>query len=189
MGILLTGTQDQALLAFVIAEARKVADRHRNYLGRTAVQKIMYFLKIAGVPMRYRFSIHHYGPFSDQILSDSELLIVDSVIMDRSPQTEKYSDYAPDEAFDELISRYQGEINPWREIIARVVRDLAPFNPEQMEATATLDYIYRQQLATSNGQPTRESVVDKFMEIKGEKFQRRDIERLYDVMPKSGAIH
>jgi len=188
MGLLLTGTQDQALLAFVISEARKVADQHRSYLGRTAVQKIMYFLNNAGVPMRYRFVIHHFGPFCEQILSDSELLIADSVIEDQSTKP-KYSDYAPGEALDELVTLHRQAIEPWRETIENAIRNLAPFDADIMEATATLDYIYREQLAIRNGNPTKESVIAKFMKIKGDKFQQQDIERLYDAMCASKAFN
>ena len=188
MGLLFTSTHDQALLAFVIAKSRDVANKRGGFLGRTAVQKIMYFLKNAGVPMGYRFSIYHYGPFSDDILRDTDLLIADSVISDRSTQTAKFSDYNSGEAIDELLRHHEDAINPWQETITRIIGDLAPFNAERLEATATLDYIYRQQLATGLGQPTMESVVAKFMELKGDKFRRLDVENIYQMMLVSGTF-
>lgn len=188
MVLLFTGTQDQALLAFVIAKAREAACERGGFIGRIAVQKIMYFLKNAGVPMRYRFSIYHYGPFCDEILRDTDLLIADGVIAERSTQTAKYSDYAGGEALEELLSGYENAIKPWEETITRVVCDLAPFNSDKLEATATLDYIYRQLLATGQGQPAKEDIISKFMELKGAKFRRQDVESIYEVMLASGAF-
>ncbi|MDB5313172.1 MAG: hypothetical protein JWO38_7374 [Gemmataceae bacterium] len=59
MALVLTGSWEQALLT---ATAQAAAPESGNrYLGRTALQKILYFLQISGVPMRYRFEIYHYG--------------------------------------------------------------------------------------------------------------------------------
>ena len=65
MSLQLTGTWEQAVLAATARAAAGHADK--GYLGRTALQKIVYFLQISGVPMRYRFDIYHYGPYCDRI--------------------------------------------------------------------------------------------------------------------------
>jgi hypothetical protein len=36
-------------------------------LGRTAIQKILYFLQALNVPMRYRFDVHDHGPFARRL--------------------------------------------------------------------------------------------------------------------------
>ena len=94
MSLCLTGTQDHSLLAMVVQEARRAAETWGGFVGRTAVQKMMYFLKATGVPMTYRFDIYHYGPFCEEILRDVEWLIADGVITDLSDKPEKYSNYA-----------------------------------------------------------------------------------------------
>jgi uncharacterized protein YwgA len=52
-------TQEHALLALVIKEAQ--AAKSVGYFGRTALQKVVYFLKALGLPTRYQFEVHHYG--------------------------------------------------------------------------------------------------------------------------------
>ena len=63
MSLFLTGTWEHALLAKVVSEANAVAQKQGGYLGRTALQKIVYFLQALDVPMRYRFDVHLHGPF------------------------------------------------------------------------------------------------------------------------------
>ena len=157
MGLLFTGNTILSCFWRSSSPQRREAANQSGWFFwvGTAVQKIMYFLKNAGVPMGYRFSIYHYGPFCDEILRDTDLLLADGVIADRSPQTTKYSDYTSGESIQELLRDHEDAIRPWQDIITHVINELAPFNPDRLEATATLDYIYRQQLATGQCQPTQ----------------------------------
>ena len=188
MALLLTGTQDHALMAMVIQEAHKTAKRHGGFVGRTAVQKIMYFLKAIGVPMGYSFDIYHYGPFCQEILRDTEWLEADEVIADKSPQRQEYSDYAPEKALDELLKRHSRALEPYREKVQALVQTLIPLRPERLELLATIDYIYRQQLASGGNGPWKASVVSKFLGIKGDKFRQQEVEEIYDAMAEAGLV-
>ena len=72
MSLFLAKTWEHALLAKVVQEAAEITQRQGGFLGRTAIQKIVYFLQVLGVPMRYRFEVFHYGPFCITILGDLE---------------------------------------------------------------------------------------------------------------------
>src|SRR4051812_26829490 len=110
MALVLTGSWEQALLT---ATAQAAApEGGSGYLGRTALQKILYFLQILGVPMRYRFEIYHYGPYCDRIYRDVELLLADGVLRDASSNPEKYSNYRPGAAAGELLQLHQGRLAP-----------------------------------------------------------------------------
>ena len=87
---------------------RRLRIRTACYLGRTAIQKILYFLQISGVPMRYRFDIYHYGPYCDRLSRDVEWLMADGVLKDASSNTRKYSNYRPDAAAEELLQIERG---------------------------------------------------------------------------------
>lgn len=43
-------------------------------LGRTALQKLVYFSKVAGVPVPCSFSIYNYGPFADKVAASVDSL-------------------------------------------------------------------------------------------------------------------
>lgn len=187
MSLLLAESQDHALLSMVIQEASQAASEQGSFVGRTAVQKIVYFLKAIGVPMGYRFDIHHYGPFCDEILRDVEWLIADNVIIDRSHNPQKYSNYTPAAALPELLAKYKN-LEPLRKQVQSVVRTLVPMRPERLEMLATLDYLYRKHRASGGEGPWKPAVLKSFLEIKGERFQRADVEHVYDAMVKIGLV-
>src|SRR5258708_37526693 len=113
MSLVLTGTWEHALLAMIAREAAGVSQEQGGYLGRTAMQKIVYFLQVLDVPMRYRFELFHYGPFCQNILGDLEWLIADEVITDISTSPEKYSKYTPGPACEELIAKHAAKLRQY----------------------------------------------------------------------------
>ena len=103
MSLFFSTERDDALLTMVIQEAHNTASV--SYLGRKALQKTMYFLKVLGVPMDYRFDIHHYGPFCNAILHDTEMLLVDGVVVDEAAKS-RYSNYVPGPNAEELLEKH-----------------------------------------------------------------------------------
>jgi uncharacterized protein len=188
MSLLFTGSRDQALLAMVIQEAHEASARQRGFVGRTAVQKVLYFLKVLHVPMGYRFKIYHYGPYCDEIVTDTEWLLADGVIVDRSDNSRKYSNYGPGEALHELLSQHQDNVEPWRECVRSVVRVLIPMRPEKLELIATLHYLYRQQRASGRHGSWKPSVVARLLEVKQDKFRKEEVAQTYDVMVNAGLV-
>jgi len=181
MSLSLVGTRDHALLALVVKEAQPIVQTE-GFLGRTAVQKIMYFLRVLGVPMGYNFELYHYGPFCAEILTDLEWLIADNVIKDVSPEQRRYSNYQTDKNIDELLDSHTEELVPVRDSVCEIVKALSPLRPERLELFATLDYLYRQKKATGWKVQFKGWVVEKFLFFKGDKFPREDVERAYDMM-------
>ncbi len=58
---------DEELLARRIAFIRKIVSGSGD-IGKTKIQKIMYFLQESvGVPLLYPFRMHYYGPYSDEL--------------------------------------------------------------------------------------------------------------------------
>lgn len=167
---------EHALVAAVIATAKENCPD--CYLGRTAIQKIIYFLNVLGVPMRYDFDIYHYGPFCSSIMSDVDWLIADNVIVDSSTR-DKYSDYRPGPLSDELLNRYQEEIDQHMPMIQSVVQALGDMTPNDLELIATLDFCYRWVSARGGDGPWKDETIRKFKNIKKEKFSNEEIEHWY----------
>jgi uncharacterized protein len=182
MNLMFTQTQDQALLAFVIQEAAKVANESGKWVGRTAVQKIMYFLGVRGVSTNYKFDIYHYGPFCEQILWDIDLLMADGVIEDKSMNTEKFSNYSHGQSIDELINLHKSRIDAIQNDVREIVRALVPLKPDELELTSTLDFIYRQQRATGTTENLKDAVISRFQQVKKDKFPVELVAGTYDAM-------
>jgi uncharacterized protein YwgA len=182
MTLLLTGSREHALLAMLVQEAGNVAQQAGGYLGRTAIQKMTYFLQIRGVPMRYRFDIHYYGPYCDAISRDIEWLMADGVVAEASNHPEKYSNYKPGPALDEVLALHTADLEPYRSTVRDVVQALLPLNPERLELIATLHYLYREQKASGRRGPWKETVLSRFHEVKKDKFPAAEVSRTYDQM-------
>jgi uncharacterized protein YwgA len=186
MPLQLTGTWEQAVLVATARAAAGHADK--GYLGRTALQKIVYFLQLSGVPVRYRFDIYHYGPYCDRVSRDVELLVADGVLKDISSSPEKYSNYRPAEEAEELLRSHAAALRTHQEMINRVVLTLLPLEPDHLELLATLDYLYRQKKAGGGSGPWKEIVIDRFLEVKKDKFERSAVSAAYDSMVRANLL-
>ncbi len=188
MSLYLTGTWEHALLAMVVKEAAGVVQQEGGYLGRTAVQKIVYFLQVLDVPMRYRFDLYHYGPFCSNILGDLEWLMADEAILDDSLNREKYSKYAPGPLCDELIAKHGAKLQQFEKTVKSTVKALLPLKPDHLELIATLDYAFREVSATLGKKPPKAKVIARFQEFKGDKFQNKTVEETFDRLEAAGLL-
>ncbi len=186
MSLFLSKTWEHALLAKVVKEAANVAQTERGFLGRTALQKIVYFLQVLDVPMRYRFDVHHFGPFCEAILGDTEWLLADEAIAESSNNREKYSKYTPGRACDELIARHAPKLARYEEAIKSTVKALLPLKPDHLELIATLDYAFREVKATLGRKPDKRKVLARFREFKGDKFEEKEVAETLDRLETSG---
>ena len=183
MSLFFSTKQDDALLAMVVQEACS-ADGV-SYFGRTALQKTMYFLKVLGVPMDYRFDIHHYGPFCNAILHDTEMLAVDEVIVDSATKSH-YSNYAPGQNLNKLLEAHTEVLTQYREKVREVVAVLAPMSPEKLELLATLHFAFAAETASGNQGPWKDRVLHRFYKFKRDKFTPEDVSNGYDALVRAG---
>ena len=156
-------------MALVIKEGRSIAEKSKTILGRTAVQKLLYFLQVLMCPMGYRFGIHHYGPFCDEISSDIDTLSFGRSNRDLSGDP-RYSNYSTGEQINELLAMHLDFIDSVRTQIRTVASALAPMKPSELELLATLHYAFRVEQGRGGEGPWKPRVVSKFREFKGDKF-------------------
>lgn len=183
MSLFFSTERDDALLAMVVQEAHSAAGV--LYLGRTALQKTMYFLKVLGVPMDYRFDIHHYGPFCNAILRDTETLIVDEVVVEEATRSH-CSNYVPGANAEELLRKHAAVLEQYRETVRDVVAALAPMSPEKLELLATLHFAFAAERASGSQGPWKERVLRRCREFEQDKFRPAEIGSGYDALVKAG---
>jgi len=182
-------TRDQALLALVVKEAgQELETSGKGYLGRTALQKILYFLQVFGIPMRYRFDVHHYGPFCSQILSDVDWMTVTEAIKDTSTDPDRYSNYRIGDDGEALISDFGEELEPYRETVRDIVSALAPGNPESLELISTLHYAYRELSVSLERSPKGKELIRRFREFKPDRFNEDEVNDAIDCLMKAKLI-
>jgi len=173
--------------AFLTAIVKTFESCHANsYLGRTALQKLTYFVKVLGAPIPCSFGIYTYGPYSDKVTFAVESLLADDVIQDCS-STPKYSNYRLGANADELLACFATELQPHEDKIHQAVKALGAFSPNELELIATLHFIARRQLQTT-GKTSKKSTVLEFKMIKKDKFSDEDISVWHDALIQAGLI-
>ena len=180
--------RELAFIAFAIKKAKEGNNSRQGYLGRTALQKIMYFIVRKGVPLPYQFEIYNYGPFCSDIYPDVECLERNKVLVDNSNNLGTYWDYAPGENIDELLDQYRSDLEEYEDTINEVVQVFADLRPDTLELIATLDYLYQDEKARKGAHPEKPKVVERFLQVK-EKFSRETVEKAYDTLLKLGIFN
>ena len=69
-----------------------------------------------------------------------------------------------------------------------VVTGLLPLEPDHLELVATLDYLYRQKKAGGGSGPWKNSVIDRFIQVKKNKFPRTAVSVAYDSMVRANLL-
>ena len=157
-------------------------------IGRTAIQKLLYFMNVLGVPMKYSFEIHHYGPFCADIMYDVEWLLEDQVIEDQSHEQGRYSSYVPGAHWSDLSEAFKDQLESHQQLIFSVCDALSDLSPETLELIATLDFCYRWVRARGGCDSRRDAAIEKFKQIKKDKFTDAQIHHWYDVLVKAQLV-
>ncbi len=173
------------MTAVVDSFERKHGDRH--FLGRTAMQKLVYFTKVLGVPVPCSFEIYTYGPYSDTVTFSIDSLMADDVLIDTSANP-RYSNYRLGANAQEILGKYDDSIAPHMKVIDDVVGALGAFPPQQLELVATLHFIHHRLKQILRRTPDKAQVVGEFRRLKGDKFSPEDIDSFYEALRRAGLI-
>jgi uncharacterized protein len=177
------------LRAGYITEFVRCFQRHfpNGFLGRTAIQKLVYFGRSTGVPVPFSFEIYNYGPYSDQVTFTVDGLLADEILSDASANS-KYSNYRLSRSKICFASTIEKQIGPHRKQIDSVVKNLGTFKPQQLELIATLHFVHHRLESTLGKRPSQLSVFSEFHRIKGDKFSRQEISSWYDALKRSELV-
>jgi len=173
----------------VLAEVIRRCEQNGHRIGRTALQKIPYFLERQGVPLQYSFDLYHYGPFCEDILHDARLLESLNVTADDRDGYNGGSRYRAGHLIEEYLQPHREFIERNSTIVDRVVRLLAPLDATTLEVVATLDYFYRYVSAMELPEPRKGEVLRRFFEAKPQhKDKKTWVGEVYDQMMKIGMV-
>ena len=185
MPLTFSKTWDQALVAVVVREAAKAEE---CYLSTVALKKILYFLQIAGVPMRYNFDLYHYGPHCDRVFHDLEMLLADGVLKDTSMRSAMHANYRLGPGAVALIETHALALAPHLKTIDTVIQAIRPIDLLHLEIITTLDYLYRYLKAGGGHGPWKDRVLKRFQEVKKDKFAAEEASDAYDSMARAGLV-
>jgi uncharacterized protein YwgA len=179
---------DNVRCAFLAAIVRSFQDQHPGgFLGRTAMQKLVYFANVLGTPIPCSFNIYTYGPYSDAVYFAMDSLQADEVVEDRSPKSD-YSNYRLGPNANELLTAYAADVEPHRALIDRVVGALGGYKPRELELIATLHFIAEWHRETRRRAPLKDEVIREFKTVKKDKFPDDEIDSWYEALNQAGLI-
>ncbi|MCC6156995.1 MAG: hypothetical protein IT350_03015 [Deltaproteobacteria bacterium] len=184
---------DHALLSYVIHVVDRLRSRQGEgeppaYLGRTKIQKIVYFLSLIGVPNTYRFLLHRFGPYSTEIQDDLDRLVSFEILLDESGDGRRYYDYRSTNQSNELWRSFRVQIEPFQDRIDPFVEALAKLSDDDLEVVSTLVYAYRWLVGAGNHEPSKTQILAKFQTYKKDKFPPDRVESAYEVLAKAGFL-
>lgn len=148
--------------------------------GKIKAQKLVYFLQeLLGTPLSYRFRMHHYGPFSEEL--DTDLSVMKGL---------GYFDIKPDPDGYGYHLTVRSEADPeWRTAaiqyskdIRQVIETFGVLDAASLELNATVHFV--NQLAKS---ASKDTVVNTVSALKP-RFPVEVIEVAYDELTKAGLM-
>lgn len=108
----------------------------RARLGKTQVQKLVYFAQECGVPLNYRYEIYHYGPYSFELSHDLGSLDSLGVLKVESDPLKLGFDISAGKFAEKfkLEARYQKKIE-------KVIGQFGSNSAAQLEVQATIHFV------------------------------------------------
>lgn len=140
--------------------------------SRILLQKLIFYMSETGVPIKYHFEPHLYGPFSKQLRRDlDELVFWDELYTDGN----KYSlgNGISIELSEEIKTKVEKGIDEFKKLV------LDDFGFESMEKIGTVLYCIRA-LQENDLDINTDSVLDEFQIWKGNKYSRDDVLEIYE---------
>ncbi|MCY4581101.1 MAG: hypothetical protein OXD31_18910 [Chloroflexi bacterium] len=150
-------------------------------VGKTQMQKLGYFLQEAlGVPTKYHFRMHHYGPYSDGLDTDmTRLRLTGYIDIQHDPQGYGFHITSTD---DNLPEEWEGLIEDYDELIDYVIRAFGNRKPAELELAATIHFVNN--LAPS---ASKEEILKTVKALKP-KFLEPYIQSHYSRLEKAGLL-
>ncbi len=174
---------------FTAAMAKAFRDSYASgFLGRTTLQKLMYLAKSLGVPIPASFGIYTYGPYSDAITFAVEGMVADDVLVDKSSDVHRYSNYYPGPALDELLEAYKPVWHPYYPTLRTVAEAFGRFEPQELELITTLLFLAQTLKAASGRAPDKAELLKRFRAVKGERFPVDKVSAWYETLSNAGLI-
>lgn len=174
-------TLDDAMLAYLVREWWQSLRSDGQRLGKTKLQKLVYFCKASGVPMPYTFDMYYYGPFSQELAEEIDRLEILGLV-EGGQENNGPVDYYPGPGAEEVISQYKSALEKYVGDIRRTIRAFGSMSVKELELHATVHYV--------RGSGGRERSLDQIVEavraVKGSRFGPEEIQAAVKYLERNG---
>lgn len=161
---------NKEILKYVIDQLEK---EKKTSLSKIAIQKLIFFLREAGIPVTYDFEFYSYGPYSKGLNNDADELIFWSELKwdkDGYKKGEKFKVTLAIELKDEINKKIEE------------LKSLADYNFNDFDSMELLGIIFYciRALQEVGIDPNFENVQKEFIAWKGNKYSKEKLQQVYD---------
>lgn len=169
------------MIAFVVQEWHQLAQERGLRLGKTKLQKLVYFSKVAGVPLPFDFEIYYYGPYSQELAEEMDRLEVLGLV-ESAKDAELGVDYRPGDKVDEAISWYTDRLQSYAGKIRRTIEVFGNMHAKALELHATVHF------ARQSGGRVRtvEETIEAVRNLRGNRFSEEEIRKAIEYLDANG---
>jgi uncharacterized protein YwgA len=114
-----------------------VRDAGGEIVGRTKLQKSVYFLTLAGFQNRFQFGYKHYGPYSEALAEAAELAAAFGIISERQQQASWGGTYS--------VYSVTGDRGLATDDRSQLLREAARSDAILLELAATAGYLWQEE--------------------------------------------
>lgn len=137
-------------------------------VGRTTFQKIAYFATESGIPTGLHYSRGSFGPYAPDVKRQVTALVNNGLI--REERLGQMFAVRVGRTFEDARRAYAGQLDVWRDTLAKIVDLFMRMNTPQAEIAATVHFAAKELKQRSKGET---SEVDILGEVMAWKQRRR----------------
>ena len=181
------GMDEKARFGFLLYLLERLGEN--RYYGMIVVQKIVYFLREAfGADLPYRFHFYHFGPYSDALDWDLQMMRSFGLIrIGSDPKKTGYSIQVNEQTSDEAIRAAHTLIERNKDKIRKVLGLFGQYPPSRLELASTIHFVHNTTVR-GKGKAQHRSIVGKEVKELKPKFGMGIIEQEYDCLAKTGIL-
>ncbi|PKM77181.1 MAG: hypothetical protein CVU90_08495 [Firmicutes bacterium HGW-Firmicutes-15] len=151
--------------------------------GKKAIQKLVYFSKVLGIPFDNSYKMHYFGPYSETVAQE----ILDAEKADIINCTGSYV-YYPGSQAESIRSQYHSMISDNIDLLSKLIELFGDMSPSKLELYATTHYVDNIQKHLYNNYD-KEEIVQAVKNLKGTKFEIIEIQQAYNDLEDWGLLH
>lgn len=160
---------DAWAVAIVSVLSRIARERYRRPIGRTAFQKIAYFLSEAGIPTGLVYERGSYGPYSSQLKSVLGRLINNGLVVE-TERSGKFFEVQPGPTYRDAREHFKDQLRQWVPMIEKVADLLLRFpTTADLEIGATALFVAKKIAGERRDIPTEREIFDATMAWKAKR--------------------
>ena len=150
-------------------------------VGKTKLQKIVYFTQAAkNVPVGYLFKMHHYGPFAEDVETDTVRLRLGGHVEVRPDPSGYGFHITPGQLPPE--GEWLRTVEPFQGVLEEVLHEFGKRSTAELELLATIHYVHN-----LSKQATKNDVLLKVKSLKP-KFDLAYVDRCYTRLSDLGYL-